>query len=128
MALDEDMLKVASMAYIKMGGQRKEEMILCASALLRNPDSYEIVENERSEYVRTGKFPTKEEETKFKEAIAVTSGIMRGTIEPVEADYYFTQAQVNKLQKEKALPETLEKTGRVGRYHTYVNRGEMSVL
>jgi hypothetical protein len=128
MALDEDMLKVASMAYIKMGGQRKEEMILCASALLRNPDSYEIIDNERAEYVRTGKFPTKEEETKFKEAIAITSGIMRGTIAPVEADYYYTQSQVNKLQKEKALPETLEKTGRVGRYQTYVNRGEMPVL
>ena len=28
MALDEQMLKVASMTYIKMGGQRKEEMIL----------------------------------------------------------------------------------------------------
>jgi hypothetical protein len=122
MALDEDLLKIASMTYIKMGGLRREEMLMCASALLRNPDSYEVIDNERSEYVRSGKFPTKDEETKFKEAIALTSGLMRGTIAPVEADHYFTPQQVAKMRKNNKFPETLEQKGKVGRYQLYVNR------
>ena len=118
---NELLYQVAAFTYAKMGGLNRDAMKVCASALLRNPDKIGDVEpNDRLEYTMTQKFPTKDEENKFKESLSLVSALMRGTEKILEVDEYYTKAQITKKSKEdKKYFNSVKPQKRVGRYHTY---------
>ena len=38
-------------------------------------------------------------ETAYKQALAIASGLIKGTIKPDKGEFYFTQKEINKLKK-----------------------------
>jgi len=68
-----------------------------------------------------GKFPDKASETAYKQALAVASGLIKGTIQPDKVHFYFTDKEINKLKKNPKRFDfkRVKPTGEVGQYKLF---------
>jgi len=68
----------------------------------------------------TGKFPDKASENKYKQALAIASGLLRGTIKPSKGEFYFTEKEIQKMKKKKSFDfNQVKELGTVGKYRVF---------
>jgi spore germination cell wall hydrolase CwlJ-like protein len=62
---------------------------------------YYAVKNNSPMYqeAMSGKFKDEVSETAYKQALAIASGLIKGTITPDKGEFYFTKSEINKLKK-----------------------------
>jgi hypothetical protein len=138
---DADVLKIAMMGYGEAGGEDYDTMkMVISSAYNRlganrpkefgaNTDEvlqkgYYAVSKNSPMYQQavSGKFPDKLSEDKFKQSLAISSGIARGTIVPDKGHFFFKPTEVTKLKKQgkKAFNfNAVKSIGKVGKYQVY---------
>ena len=78
--------------------------------------------NEPYKQAISGQFPDKLSETKYKQALSIASGLVRGTIDRSKGQFYFTDNEVKKLKgkgKKSFNFDVVKPTGKVGKYNTY---------
>jgi spore germination cell wall hydrolase CwlJ-like protein len=63
-------------------------------------------------------FPDEESINKYKQAISIAAGLLRGTIEPDKGQFYFTGKEIKKLKKtpKRFNFNAVKEVGRVGDY------------
>ena len=65
------------------------------------------------------KFPDKVSELAYKQSLAIASGLMKGTIKPDDAMFYFTKKEIAKQKKVGFKFERTRETGSVDKYTTF---------
>jgi hypothetical protein len=84
---------------------------------------YYAVSNPNTPYKQAveQKFPDQESETKYKQALSIASGLLRGTIKPDEGQFYFTDKEINKLKRNKKAFDfkKVKEVGKVGKYRVF---------
>lgn len=113
-----DTTKLAAMIYGEGANQKPETMRKIGSTALNRLASgkikefggnldevlmkgYYAVKNNSPMYQEavSGKFKDEVSETAYKQALAIASGLIKGTIKPDKGEFYFTQKEINKLKK-----------------------------
>jgi len=67
------------------------------------------------------KFPDKKSETKYKQALAISSGLLKGTIDLKKGQFYFTEKEISKFKKnpKKFNLKAVKELDGVGNYRVY---------
>ena len=64
-------------------------------------------------------FPDKHSENKYKIALQIASGLLKGTIEPVEGQFYFKPDEVKSQRKAGFKFDLTKKVGKTGKYTVF---------
>ena len=130
-----DVVELANVIYGEAAGEDFDTMRMVGSTILNRFKSgrniefgYTIPEiiqkgyyaainqNEPYQQALSQKFPDKNAENKYKTALQIASGLYKGTIEPQEGMFYFTDKEIRKMQKNKSfdfgLVREINKTGK----------------
>ncbi len=78
--------------------------------------------NTQMEQARMGKFPDDKSENKFKKALQIANGLIRGTIPRHKAMFFFTGSEISGMKRKKNPDfdfKKVKETGKVRKYHTY---------
>lgn len=112
----DTMVMVGSSALERLDAGRMKEFGSTLEEVLNK--GYYAVSNPNVPYKQAleQKFPDELSETKYKQAMAIASGLLRGTIERHPAQFYLTPKE---LKKTKMNMKLLKDTGTVGKYHTF---------
>ena len=95
----EIMRKIGSTAVNRLSAGRDEEFGSNMDEVL-NKGYYAVRNpNEPYKHTMTGKFPDELSATQYKQALAIASGLIKGTITPDKGEFYFTKSELNKLKK-----------------------------
>lgn len=118
--MDSEVLALASMIYGEVGSTDHDTMVRVGSTALNRLDSGRAEEfggslpevlyrgyyavsnpNEPMKWAMEGKFPNKDEETRFKKSMQIAYGLKAGTIKREEGMFYFKPSEEKKLRKNK---------------------------
>lgn len=84
---------------------------------------YYAVSNPNQPYKEavSGKFGSPEAENKYKQAVAIASGLIKGNIEPDEGEFYFTDKEIQKLKRNKKSFDfkKVREVGKTGPYRVF---------
>ncbi len=138
---DADLLNAANTLYGEVADQNSEVMGMVGSSILNRLDAQRVNEfggtipeiSQKGYYAAINgnvpykqavsqKFPDKNSENKYKQAYAIMSGLMKGTIDRHGAQFFFTKEEIQKLKKKgkKAFDfKQVKPTGSVGGYETF---------
>jgi len=136
---NQDIIDLANTIYGEMASQDYDHMVMTGSTALNRlqaerPDEfgqnlqdvlqngYYAVSNPNVPYKQATEqsFPDKLSESKYKQAIAVSSGLLKGTIQPTQGQFYFTKEEATKLKRSRKFNfKALKETGKVGEYTVY---------
>ena len=134
---DAILYKVAAMTYGEMGSEDTEHWRMAASSYFNSigqgewadlssdellNQRYFAVQNKNDPYTwaTTKKFPSKEEENRFKRVYSFVSAMARGKEPKSDAQFFWTNPEVEKQTRNKSINfDLLKKTGRVGKFNTY---------
>jgi hypothetical protein len=112
---------IASTALNRLNSGKTEEFGANIPEVLQK--GYYAVKNPNTPYKQAveGKFPDKKSEDSWKEAVAVSSGLLKGTVAPREGQFYFKAHEIEKLKKKpKAFNfKAVKKVGDVGDYQVF---------
>jgi hypothetical protein len=116
------MKMVGSSAIQRLKSGRAKEFGSDMQSVLRN--GYYAVSNPNTPYKQAlaQKFPDKESENRYKQALQIASGLLKGTIEPDKVQFYFTkqeEARMRKQGKKVFNFDIVKPSGQVGIYNTY---------
>jgi hypothetical protein len=138
--MNNDVRDLANMIYGEVGSLDKDAMIMVGSTAVNRLKSGKAQEfggsmrdvlqkgyyaisnpNIMTKQALSGKFPDDNSANKYKLAITVASGLMKGGIKPTEGHFYFTDNEINKLKKNpKAFNfRAVKKIGKVNKYTVY---------
>jgi len=119
------MLKVGSTAINRLNSNRPREFGSNMQEVLQK--GYYAVSNPNEPYQEaiSGKFKSKEGENKYKQALAIASGLKKGTITPTKGVFYFTPKEIQKLKKNKKAFnfDLVEQVGETPIYKIYDYKG-----
>lgn len=124
-AADQDpevMTMVGSTVLNRLKAERPEEFGETIEEIGRKGYYAVINENEPYQQAASGKFKDKVAEEAYKQSYAIASGLIKGTIEPVEGHFYFTPDEEKKLRKsgkKKFNFKAVKSVGNVGDYNIY---------
>jgi hypothetical protein len=117
----EVMKMVGSTAINRLKSGRVHEFGASLPEILHK--GYYAVSNPNIPYQQavTQKFPDKESETKFKQAMMIASGLIKGTITPDKGEFYFTNKEIGKLKRnpKKFNFKAVKKIGSSGDYQVF---------
>jgi len=117
----DTMLMVGSTVINRLNAQRPQEFGVDMPDVLQK--GYFAVSNPNIPYKQAleHKFPDKQSEDKYKQALAIASGLVRGTLKPQEGQFYFTDKEVNKFKRnpKKFNLKAVKEVGRVGDYRVF---------
>lgn len=117
----DTMHMVGSTAVNRLKANRPEEFGANLPEVLQK--GYYAVSNPNEPYKQaiSQKFPDKNSETKWKQALAISSGLLKGTIEPKEGHFYFTEKEINKFKKnpKKFNLKAVKEQDTVGKYRVF---------
>jgi len=138
---DRDLAQLAAIIYGEGASTGEDTMKMIGSSVLNRLDAqkakefginleevgkkgYYAVKDNTDLYQQaiTGNFPDKASENAYKRALAIGSGLMRGTIKRHKAQFYFTPKEITKLKKKgkKAFDfNAVQEQGDVGDYRTF---------
>jgi hypothetical protein len=135
-----DIVSLANIIYGEAADQSPEVMKMVGSSVIRRAVSgraeefgatipeviqkgYYAAKNPNIPYKQAlaQQFPDKNSENKYKQALQIASGLFKGTIEPDNVMFYFTNKEINKLSKNKKAFnfQAVKKTGESGDYKTF---------
>lgn len=120
---DSDTMKLVGSSIInRMNSNRDSEFGVNLPEVMQK-GYYGVRENtDLYQQAVTGKFPDKLSENKYKQALAIASGLLRGTIEPNKGEFYFTEKEIQKMKKrgKKAFDfDQVKDLGQVGKYRVF---------
>lgn len=76
--------------------------------------------NEPYKQALSKKFPDKQSELKFKQALQIASGLYKGTIKPTEGEFYFTPKEIANQKKAKSFNfKVVKDVGSIGKYKVF---------
>ena len=137
---DADLVALTNGIYGEAAASDSEVMTMVGSTVLNRIDAnkpeefgssvpevlqkgYYAVSNPNVPYQQaiTQKFPDKLSENKYKQAMAIASGLIKGTIERQPGHFYFTKKEIRKLKKRKKgfNFKAVNEVGNVGDYSVY---------
>lgn len=113
-----DTTKLAAMIYGEVGNKKADVMRKVGSTALNRLASgkvkefggnldevlvkgYNAVKDNSPMFTQaaTGKFPDELSANQYKQALAIASGLVKGTIKPDKGQFYFKQSEISKLKK-----------------------------
>jgi len=112
----ETMIMIGSSALNRIDANRIQEFGATLDEVL-NKGYYAVSQNSPMyQQAISGNFPDKASENKWKQAVAISSGLYRGTIERHPAQFFLK----SKEEKRSGIDfKQLKKTGVVGKFNTY---------
>jgi len=112
------MLMVGSSAINRLKSNRPQEFGSNLQEVLQK--GYYAVSNPNEPYKQalTQQFPDKDSENKYKVALQIASGLIKGTIKPTEGQFYFTSKEIKKLKKSFKF-EQVKSYGKTGKYEVF---------
>jgi hypothetical protein len=117
----DTMLMVGSSAINRLNSNKLLEFGATLPEILQK--GYYSVSNPNIPYkqAQEQKFPDKESENKYKQALAIASGLIKGTIEPTKGQFYFTDKEINKFKRNprKFNLKAVKQVGEVGNYKVF---------
>lgn len=139
-----DALLLAALIYGEGGSENDATMIMQGSTVLNRRDSGRVQEfgdtvesvimspnspyyaafnnTEQFQQAVTQQFPDELSERKFKRALQIANGLIRGTIPRHEGMFFFEGKEVSALKRSKKKKfdfKQVRETGKVGKYHTF---------
>jgi hypothetical protein len=119
---DYDTMKlIGSTAINRLKSGRTKEFGSNMAEVLRK--GYYAVSNPNKPYkhIMEGKFPDEASTEKYKQALVIAGGLMRGTIEPDKGLFYFTPKEETKLRKTPKVFDfkQVSEVNKVGGYSVY---------
>jgi spore germination cell wall hydrolase CwlJ-like protein len=139
-----DIQAMANTIYGEMAGKDVDHMVMVGSTILNRLDSqkfdefggsipeviqkgYYAAKNNTDLYQQavTQKFPDKNSENKFKQALSVASGLAKGTIKRQDGQFYFKDNEIANLKKERVKTgkgfnfKAVKEHGKVGAFRTF---------
>jgi len=134
---DEDLYQIAAMVYGEMGSKDLEHWKVALSAFLnsigqaewKNLTPQQILQkrfyavsrqNDPYKWAVTKQFPNKDEENRFKKILSFVSAAVRGKVDLLPNQFYFTKGEISKLKKNKSFNfDLVVPVGKIGRYYLY---------
>lgn len=116
----DTMHMVGSSAINRANANRPDEFGSSLPEILQK--GYYAVQNQNTPYTQavTQSFPDKKSEDKYKQALAIASGLYKGTIKPREGMFYFTDDEIKKLKRKKSFNfKAVKEHGKVGKYTVF---------
>lgn len=99
-SLDEDhMIKFGSGALNRLEAGRTEEFGGTLPEVLQKGFYAVSNPNDPYKWATSGKFPSKDEENRYKQALSIAYGLRAGTIDRQEGMFFFTPDEEKKLRK-----------------------------
>ncbi len=138
---DQDLINLTNALYGEVASEDRDTMIMVGSTMLNRLEAnrpnefgstvpevlqkgYYAVSNPNVPYRQaiTRNFPDKNSENKYKQALAVMSGLKKGTIDRREGHFYFTDAEIKKMKRRKKKTfnfKLVEPRGEAGQYKVF---------
>lgn len=117
----EVMKMIGSTAVNRMNSGRTKEFGFNLDEIARKGYYAVSNPNEPMKEALSGKFRTPESENKYKQAMSIASGLLRGTIEPDKGMFYFTPDEIKKLKKTPKVFnfKAVKSVGKSGGYEVF---------
>jgi hypothetical protein len=117
----DTMVQIGSTAVNRLHSNRDKEFGATMYDVIHNPNAYPAVRDKNIPYQQatTGKFPDTKSEKAYKQAVAVASGLWKGSIEPKGGHFYFTEDEITKLKKKGKKVFDFSKVKEVGKANKY---------
>ncbi len=121
---DKHMIMVGSSVLNRLDSKRAKEFGSTLGEIIRNPNAYYAVSKNSKLYQQavSGKFPDEMSERAYKRAMAIASGLLKGTIDRVKGQFYFTNKEIKKLKKQgkKVFDfKQVKNVGKTGRFNVF---------
>jgi hypothetical protein len=137
---DDELMMLASMIYGEAASEDYDTMHMVGSSAINRLSSGKSAEFGRNmpevlykgyyavsknspmfQQAMTRKFPDKNSEEKFKQALAISSGLLKGTIKPKSGLFYFKPEEIKKLKKNKKVFDfdKVKSVGKTGKYEVF---------
>lgn len=138
---DQDLINLTNALFGEVASEDKDTMVMVGSTMLNRLEAnrpeefgstvpevlqkgYFAVSNPNVPYRQaiTRDFPDKVSENKYKQALAVMSGLHKGTIDRREGHFYFTDAEIKKIKRRKKKTfnfKAVEPRGEAGPYKVF---------
>jgi hypothetical protein len=117
----DTMLMVGSTVLNRLNANKPQEFGASLPEVLQK--GYYAVSNPNEPYKQAleQKFPDKNSENKYKQALLISSGLLKGTIKPKEGHFYFTAKEIKKLKRnpKKFNLNAVKEKDSVGNYRVY---------
>lgn len=137
--MDVDLISLANVIFGEAANQSPEVMKMVGSTVMNRMKSnrtkefggsvneiigkgYYAAKNENEPFMEAvrGKFSSPESEHKYKQAMSIASGLLRGTIVPDKGMFYFTQDEIKKQKKAKSFDfKQVKSVGKSGDYEVF---------
>ncbi len=136
--MDADALALGQMIYGEVGSLDRDTMIKVGSTALNRLEAGRDIEfgstmpevlqkgyyavskkNDPYTWATTGKFPNKDEENRFKEALSIAYALKNGTIERTQGQFFFTDKERKKMTPKQFDFKKVKEVDKTDKYKFY---------